>query len=327
MSRRDVRPMRDERPMTAMVELLEPRTLLSTATFKVATDWGSGFGGDITITNTSSSPINNWTLEFDFGRSIDSIWDGQLVSHVGTRYVVKNNGWNSTIAPGGTASFGFNGSPGNVGTDAPKNYVLNGVALGGSTPTSPTLSVADASIEEGNSGTKSLVFTVNLSPAANSTVTVNYATGDGTAKVGADYTAKSGKLTFAPGATSQTVAVPIVGDTTPEPEEVFSFALSGASGASLGRASASGTIVNDDTYPQPPSQNAPAVPSLSVQAVPGQPGNYMATFNIWWGQNATSWNLLENGKTIYTGTLSANSPNAQTASFLITGKTYGVYEY
>ncbi len=332
MSRSDERPKRGqsqargERPLVACVEPLEVRTMLSSAAFKVVTDWGSGFGGQITITNTGSQPVDNWTLEFDFGRSIDSIWDGQVVSKVGTRYTVKNAGWNSTIAAGGTASFGFNGSPGNVGTDAPRNYVLNGVKLDGSTsPAAPTLSVGDASTVEGNSGTKSLVFRVSLSPAATSTVTVKVASANGTALAGTDYNALAGTLSFAPGETSKDVSVAILGDTSPEPSETFSVSLSGPVGAAIGRSVATGTIVNDDTYPQ--AQSLPAVPSLSVQSVAGKPGTYLATFNIWWGQNATSWRLLENGKTIYTGALTASTPNPQTATYQITGKSYGVYQY
>ena len=44
--------------------------------------------------------------------------------------MITNAGWNATIPAGGSVSFGFNGSPGNVGTDVPTGYTLNGVALG-----------------------------------------------------------------------------------------------------------------------------------------------------------------------------------------------------
>jgi len=62
----------------------------------------------------------------------------------------------------------------------------------------PALSVSDASVSEGNSGTTALTFTVGLSAASGQTVTVNYATADGTALANIDYTAASGTLTFAP---------------------------------------------------------------------------------------------------------------------------------
>ena len=113
------------------VEAMEGRALLTAAAFQVTQDWGSGFGGQIAITNTASTPVPNWTLAFDFDRSLSSAWDGTITSHVGNHYVVTNAGWNATIAAnGGTASFGFNGASGNVGTDRPTNYTLNGVPLG-----------------------------------------------------------------------------------------------------------------------------------------------------------------------------------------------------
>jgi hypothetical protein len=109
----------------------------------------------------------------------------------------------------------------------------------------PALSVADVSQPEGNS-TSTLSFTVRLSKAAPLQVQVAYATADGTATAGSDYTATSGRLTFAPGETSQTVDVPILGDTVVEPDESFSITLSAPVNAVLARATATATLVNDD---------------------------------------------------------------------------------
>ena len=58
----------------------------------------------------------------------------------------------------------------------------------------PSLSIADVSISEGNTGTKTVTLTVTLSAAYSSPVTVAYATGGGTATAGTDYMAKSGTL-------------------------------------------------------------------------------------------------------------------------------------
>ena len=113
------------------LEEMEPRVLLSSATFAVTSDWGTGFGGQITIANTQSTAVSNWTLSFTWDRSITQIWDGTISSHVGNHYVITNAGWNATIAPEGTAEFGFNGSPGNVGSDVPTGYTLNGVCARG----------------------------------------------------------------------------------------------------------------------------------------------------------------------------------------------------
>ncbi len=113
----------------------------------------------------------------------------------------------------------------------------------------PTVSVADASVVEGNSGTTAMTFTLSLSQALTSTATVNYATADGSATAGSDYQAASGTVTFNPGVTSQTVTVLVDGDTVYEGNEVFSLNLSNASGVNLGRSQALGTIVNDDPVP------------------------------------------------------------------------------
>jgi Calx-beta domain-containing protein/hemolysin type calcium-binding protein len=110
----------------------------------------------------------------------------------------------------------------------------------------PTVSVANASQSEGDSGSQPESFTVSLAKASPLRVTVAYATADGTATAGTDYTATSGTLVFAPGQTSQTVAVPVIGDTAFEPDETFTLTLSNPVNATLGTATATGTITNND---------------------------------------------------------------------------------
>ena len=110
----------------------------------------------------------------------------------------------------------------------------------------PGASITDASLTEGNSGTTDMAFTVTLSKSSTTPVTISYATANGTATAGQDYTASSGTLTFAPGVTSQQVKVAIIGDTTVEPNETFTVTLSKPSGATIVRATATGTILNDD---------------------------------------------------------------------------------
>ena len=109
----------------------------------------------------------------------------------------------------------------------------------------PTLSIADVSAAEGNNGTI-LPFTVTLSRAYASPVTVGYATSNGTATAGSDYTAASGTITFAAGQVSQVINVGILGDTTVEQAETIIVTLSNPSGATLSRAVAAGTITDDD---------------------------------------------------------------------------------
>ncbi len=116
----------------------------------------------------------------------------------------------------------------------------------------PVLSVADASADEG----ASLAFSVTLDAAATGDVTVDYATGDGTASAGADYTAASGTLTFAAGETAKAVEVAALADADAESDETLTLALSNPSGATIGTASATGTVANvvpADTTPPAPS--------------------------------------------------------------------------
>jgi endoglucanase len=232
------------------VEWLESRRLLDGASagvsvaFSVTSDWQTGFGASVGITNTGPTTINGWSLEFDFAPNIDTIWNAQIVQHAASHYVLRDAGYNQTITPGSTVSFGFNGSPGNV-TTHPTTYVFNGVPVG-SAPSLPTVSISDASTSEGNSGTRPLVFTLSLSAAAAGTVTVSYATANLTATAGSDYQAASGTVSFSPGQSSQTITVPIQGDLAVEPNEQFLVRLSGPSGATLGQAEAKGTILDDD---------------------------------------------------------------------------------
>ncbi len=113
-------------------------------------------------------------------------------------------------------------------------------------PPLPTLSIGNATVIEGNSGTAGMVFTVTLSQASASAVTVRYATADGTATAGSDYDAASGTLTFAPGVTSKTLTVSVRGDTLVEGAEGFRVLLSNATGATIASGTGTGTITDDD---------------------------------------------------------------------------------
>ena len=120
----------------------------------------------------------------------------------------------------------------------------------------PSLSIADVSISEGNTGTKTVTLTVTLSAAYSSAVTVAYATGGGTATAGTDYVAKSGTLTFAAGVRTMTFTVTINGDTVKEANETILVTLSSPVNATISRAVATITITNDEKLTV--SQSAPA---------------------------------------------------------------------
>ena len=110
------------------------------------------------------------------------------------------------------------------------------------------LGVADARIVEAANAV--LGFEVTLNRAASGPVTVDYATADGTATAGADYTATSGTLTFAPGETAKTVNVPVLDDAHDDTGETLMLVLSNASGARIRDGEATGTIENSDPIPK-----------------------------------------------------------------------------
>ncbi|MEU6594391.1 glycoside hydrolase family 18 chitinase [Streptomyces sp. NPDC046881] len=143
-------------PMAGAVGLASPAQAATnaTATFTKTSDWGTGFGGQWTVKNTGTSTISSWTVEWDFpsGTKVTSAWDA-TVTNSGDHWTAKNVGWNGTIAPGASVSFGFNGS----GPGSPSSCKLNGDSCDGTTvpgdaapsaPGTPTASsVTDTSVK------------------------------------------------------------------------------------------------------------------------------------------------------------------------------------
>ncbi|MBP2316478.1 cellulase family glycosylhydrolase [Azospirillum soli] len=115
----------------------------------------------------------------------------------------------------------------------------------------------------GGPATADATFTVKLSKAYTEAVTVDYATADGTAKAGSDYTATSGKLTFAAGETSKTVTVKVLSDSVAEGTENFSLKLSNPTKATITDATGVGTI-NPPGTAQALAMAAPADGSVDV---------------------------------------------------------------
>jgi hypothetical protein len=144
----------------------------------------------------------------------------------------------------------------------------------------PSVGVADAPpATEGGSA----AFTVTLSAASGRDITVAYATANGTATAGQDYTARSGTLAIPAGSTSAAVPVALTDDSADEPAEGFELRLSAPTSATLGDAAATATIVDDDeppapapgpagsVPPPPPALVLPTLPSTGSAAPPGVP--------------------------------------------------------
>ena len=123
--------------------------------------------------------------------------------------------------------------------------VADGIGTGTITDNdeAPTITIGDARVTEGGTAE----FTVTLSSAATGAVTVSYATADGTATAGADYTTTSGMLTFEMnGDRTQRVEVPTLEDDEAEETETFTVQLSAPSGATVADGTGTGTIIDDD---------------------------------------------------------------------------------
>ncbi|MET9254473.1 glycoside hydrolase family 18 chitinase [Streptomyces sp. NPDC003717] len=120
-------------PLAGLVGLASPAqaATTATATFAKTQDWGSGFEGKWTVKNTGTTSLSSWTVEWDYpsGTKVTSAWDA-TVTNSGNHWIAKNLGWNGTLAPGASISFGFNGS----GTGSPSGCSVNGGSCDGTTP-------------------------------------------------------------------------------------------------------------------------------------------------------------------------------------------------
>ncbi len=235
-------------------ESLEGRAMMSATVpdYKVVQDWGTGFQAGITLNNQGTTPVADWKVSFDYAAQINSIWDARIVSHIGSTYTIANTGWNGTLDAGKSVAFGFIGAGGAAAT--PSGWLLNGEPIGNDgssqTPPLPQIALAAASVKEGAlGGGAKAVFALSLSAPSAVPMTVAYSTADGTAVAGRDFTATSGTVTFAPGATKAEISVAVIGDAATESSETFSLVLSAPQGATLAQANAVGTILDDDVAP------------------------------------------------------------------------------
>ena len=236
---------------TAVIENDDSPAGNSSAEYRTVDDWGSGFTGELKLTNQTDQAWNGWEVEFDWEHNLTQFWSSKLVSRSGDHYVIKNESWNGVVEPGASVTFGFSGDPGNV-TTSPRNIVINGESVGDNDdpPGDPiVMSVVDVAMIEPDDGNESMAFTVKLSRAVpeGQTTSVDYATVDVTAIADEDYLPTEGTLTFLPGEMEKTIEVLVKGDTAVEADETFELALSQVVNAQFGDNTAVGTIQNNDS--------------------------------------------------------------------------------
>jgi Calx-beta domain-containing protein len=142
----------------------------------------------------------------------------------------------------------------------------------------PVVSVADSPVvTEGAAGAQA-TFVVRLSPASGRQVSVAYATVNGAATAGQDYTARSGTLVLNAGTAQATIAVAVLDDGADEPAESFELRLSSPGSATIGDGAAIATISDDDEPPASPGSPAgggvqqPSNPSIPLPTLGSTPG-------------------------------------------------------
>lgn len=231
-----------------------------------------------TFTVSLSAPATATDITFDIATA-----DGTATT-ANSDYVAKS--LTNQILPAGQTTYSFSVTiNGDLAAEPDETFLVNLTNVVGANLTdgqgigtitnddsaTSSLSINDVSISEGNSGTKTLNFTVTLAPSSLQTVTVNYATADGTATTAdSDYVSASGLLTFNPGETTKPVSVTINGDATIEPDETFFVNLSSPSNATIGDSQGQGTITNDDS--------SGSVTKLVISQVYGGGGNSGAAY-------------------------------------------------
>ena len=249
------------------LEILEDRHLLAgdvIIQYETLNAWNDGFQGSINIQNHGTSIVEDWQVEFDFGGTITDLWNAAIVSHSSGRYVIEHLSYNPEIYVDGQINIGFLGTP---AEKMPINFLL----VGSSMEPVPSLSIDDASVIEGNSGTTAIVFTISLSKSATNSITVEFATQSNSATSPKDYAHLDGQVEFSPGDLQQRVVIDVFGDTLAEADEEFVLKLFDPMGATIADGQGVGTIVNDDVA------TLPTVTISGVSVTEGDPVEGVAT--------------------------------------------------
>jgi hypothetical protein len=213
---------------------------------KVTTASSSG-GSVYTVSNnyrTNSTPWVQSGLNYNNAPTIG----GTPLSTIGSVTVnqVVEFDVTSAISGNGTFSFGLKNSSSTTVQYSSKEGATKPELVIQTGPVTPSLSINDVTVAEGNSGTVNTVFTVSLSAASSQEVTVAYATANGTAIAGDDYVAGSGTVTFPAGTITQPITITVNGDAVIESNETFFVDLSNPMNATLADALGQATISDDD---------------------------------------------------------------------------------
>ena len=182
-------------------------------------------------------------------------------------YALAGNQWATAIAlqaDGAIVLAGYDEAAG--GSGGSDRFLVARIEGGGGGPGPRVVSIADASLVEGDAGSALMSFTLSLSAPSDGSVAVDVATDLGTATPTVDYVPTTATLSFPNGATALAFQVPVNGDTDVELDETFLARLSNPVNATPGDAEATGTIADDDDEP-PPQGTVQPVPTLGAFAL------------------------------------------------------------
>ena len=261
---------------------------------------------------------DNFTFQLDFSENVevgysrvrDHVFtvDGGTIANAYRQTQGSNQGWHVTVNPTGNEAVTITlpettdcDDSGAIctGDERMLSHSTSEIVAG-----PPAISVSDASVQEAQGAV--LEFSVTLSHASSRTVTVSYATSDGTATAGDDYTAASGSLTFNAGDTSQTVEITVLTDSDDEGQETLTITLSNPSQATLADATGAGAILNGESAaPQddPPAEDPVVLVTATFSNMPATHDGTSFTFELDFSVNVRSGyaNLRDHAFTVTGG--------------------------
>ena len=240
---------------------------------------------------------SNFTFQLNFSENVEAGYarirdhaftiDGATIASASRTTQGSNQGWNVEVNPTGNGSVTITlpettdcSDSGAICTDD-ERMLSHATSVRVAGP--PAISVSDATVQEAEGAV--LEFSVTLSHLSSRTVTVSYATADGTAQAGSDYTAASGTLTFHAGQTSQTVQVTVLTDSDDEGQETLTLTLSNPSQATLDDGAGAGAI--EDGESSSGTQEDPPVVLLTAtfSNMPATHNGAAFTFDLSFSEN------------------------------------------
>src|SRR5262249_51618686 len=196
----------------------------------IATNSGPAMASGVTITNPIPATATFVSATSSQGSCTNT--GGAVVCSLGA---VTNGGTASmsvtlkTTQPGTLVNSAF------ISANEPDHSLTNNALSGSVVVTVPSITIGDATVTEGNTGTTTnAIFTLQLSAASIQTISVNYATTDTTATGGSDFAPTNGLVVFNPGETTKTIAVTVLGDNINEATEFFGVVLTNPVNVTLG---------------------------------------------------------------------------------------------